>query len=101
MSENPLEILEQVRSRLDDWNIHPEKISLASQSENIVYRVKADDGKHFAFRVHRPGYHTLQELNSEHAWTAALGAHGFSLPTALPAKSGEYYVPVEVNGGTR
>ena len=99
--DDPTAILEQVRGSLAAWEIAPVDIKLASQSENIVYQVVAGDGAKFALRVHRPGYHSLAELNAEHEWTAALDQAGFIVPTARPMRDGDYYLPVEVNGAPR
>ena len=54
--------------------------TFVSSSENIVYRIDARDGHRYALRVHRPGYHTLAELESENAWTRALSAAGVETP---------------------
>jgi Ser/Thr protein kinase RdoA (MazF antagonist) len=98
--DDPVAILEQVKGVLDHWSLEPVEIDVASQSENIVYKVTTLEGN-FALRIHRPGYHTLEELNAEHEWTGALSQAGFLLPTTRPATTGEFYIPVEVNGGTR
>ena len=99
--DDPDKILIEVRGCLDAWDIRPRDISLASLSENVVYRVIDESGNNWALRIHRPGYHTLAELESEHEWTAALGAAGFILPDALATTGGDYYVPVTVSGGIR
>lgn len=98
--DDPVVILEQVRGCLDNWVVTVHDITLVSQSENIVYRVTTNAETRYAFRIHRPGYHTFEELVSEHEWTNALTRAGFSLPNAIPTTSGGFYVPVEVNGGT-
>ena len=69
--DDPVAILEQVKGALDHWSLEPVEIDVASQSENIVYKVTTLEGN-FALRIHRPGYHTLEELNAEHEWTGAL-----------------------------
>lgn len=98
--DDPIAILEQVKAALEQWSLEPTNIEVASQSENIVYKVKTPEG-YFAFRIHRPGYHTLKELHAEHEWTGALTEAGFLLPTTRPATSGELYIPVMVNGSIR
>jgi len=99
--DDPVVILDQVKTCLDSWAIDVGDITLASQSENIVYRVTTSTGAQYAFRIHRPGYHSFEELVSEHEWTDALIKAGFPLPNAIPTVDGEFYVPVKVNGGTR
>ena len=99
--DDPLLILDQVVGCLDKWALSVADISLASQSENIVYRLTTTQGAKYALRVHRPGYHTFAELVSEHEWTNALIDTGFPLPNAIPTIDGELYVPVNVDGGVR
>ena len=99
--DDPVVILDQVKGCLDNWAVDVRNISLISQSQNIVYRVTTKAGTHYAFRIHRPGYHTFQELLSEHEWTNALTKAGFSVPRIIPTTNEEFYLPIEVNGGTR
>ncbi|MEM8821777.1 MAG: aminoglycoside phosphotransferase, partial [Pseudomonadota bacterium] len=58
------------------WGLSPEtKVSLLTVSENATFR--ADDPARPApviLRVHRPGYHTRAEIESELAWIEALRA---------------------------
>ena len=98
--DDPIQILGQVRDALIHWGLDPTNIAVASQSENIVYKITTTEGA-FAYRIHRPGYHTLDELIAEREWTKALSKAGFLLPETRPTQSGEYYLPVTVNGGIR
>jgi len=98
---DPAVILDQVKGSLNNWGVVVRDITLASKSENIVYQVTTVTGTRYAFRIHRPGYHTFQELLSEHRWTNALAKAGFLVPNIMPTKIGEFYLPIEVNGGTR
>jgi Ser/Thr protein kinase RdoA (MazF antagonist) len=98
---DPAVILDQVKGSLNNWGVVVRDITLASQSENIVYQVTTVTGTRYAFRIHRPGYHTFQELLSEHRWTNALAKAGFLVPNIMPTTIGEFYLPIEVNGGTR
>lgn len=99
--DDPLLILDQVVGCLDQWALSVADISLASQSENIVYRITTKEGGNYALRIHRPGYHTFAELVSEHEWTNALIDTGFPLPNAIPTIDGELYVPADVGGVDR
>ena len=45
---------------------------LINVSENQIFRIDCSDGRHFALRLARPGYHAADELNSEIAWLHAL-----------------------------
>jgi len=98
--DDPTQILGQVRDALILWGLAPTSIAVASQSENIVYKITTSEGT-FAYRIHRPGYHTLDELIAENEWTKALSDAGFLLPATRPTQTGEYYLPVTVNGGSR
>ena len=99
--DNPVVILDQVKSSLNSWALAVSDISFASQSDNIVFQVTADTGTRYAFRIHRPDSHTFQELISEHEWTNALTMAGFSIPGIIPTTDGDFYLPLEVNGGSR
>lgn len=48
-------------------------VRLVNVSENRTYRIdEPPGGRTFALRVHRPGYHTALEIESELAWIDAL-----------------------------
>jgi Ser/Thr protein kinase RdoA (MazF antagonist) len=78
--------------------------TLINVSENWTYRV--DDpatGFRGALRLHRPGYHDADEIESELVWAEALRDDGIvETPSALRAREGERVVSVEdVPSGTR
>ncbi|MYE12854.1 MAG: phosphotransferase [Gammaproteobacteria bacterium] len=82
------------RNALLHWGLEGAPIALHSQSENTVFRVRAGEGAGFALRVHRPGYHDLGELESEHAWTSDLAAMGVAVPNAVDTMDGKAYATV-------
>lgn len=47
-------------------------LSLIHVSENKTFRIDSVDGRRFALRLARPGYHTAPEFTSEVAWIEAL-----------------------------
>jgi Ser/Thr protein kinase RdoA (MazF antagonist) len=49
-------------------------LRLVNVSENKTYCITCEDGRRFALRVNRPGYHTPAEIESEMAWLEALHA---------------------------
>jgi Ser/Thr protein kinase RdoA (MazF antagonist) len=49
-------------------------------------------------RLHRPGYHALQALQSERVWTRALAAAGVAVPSPVAARDGREYVEVSMSG---
>jgi Ser/Thr protein kinase RdoA (MazF antagonist) len=99
--DDPKQILAQITPSVKAWDIVPIDIKLASHSENIVYKFTCANGDVYALRIHRPGYHSLQELNAEQMWTEALANAGIDVPVAIPAITGQYFVPVPCNGGMR
>ncbi|SOD91892.1 phosphotransferase enzyme family protein [Caenispirillum bisanense] len=51
-------------------------VRLLTVSENATFRADPADGAPVILRVHRPGYHTRAEIESELAWIGALRAAG-------------------------
>lgn len=76
------------------WDVEVKSINLHLQSENTVFKVDGVDGNTYALRVHRKGYHDLDELNSEHVWTASLSNAGLLVPEAVVTRSGDAYTSV-------
>lgn len=79
---------------LDEWDLEVTELKLVSASENTVFRVTTEGERAYALRVHRPGYHTLAELNSELQWTAALNGSGVRTPKPLLTRKGRGYATV-------
>ena len=66
--------------------------TLCNVSENHTYRVD-DEDRAYALRVHRPGYRTPRQIESELQWIDALREDGaIETPTAVPATTGERVV---------
>ncbi len=70
------------------WGFDPARVSLAARRENIVYRAEGSDSA-YALRLHRPGYRSQAELDSELHWMAALEAGGMAVPRPLPLPDGQ------------
>ncbi len=85
---------------LDEWDIPVAQLELISISENSVFRIDTDTGETYVLRIHRPGYHTLTELNSEQQWTAALKRAGIGVPLPRLTRDGRGYATVPVPGST-
>ncbi len=60
-------------------------VSLLNLSENATYKVQAADGRRWAMRIHRDGYHSKTAIASELAWLIDLRATGV-VTTAAPVK---------------
>jgi Ser/Thr protein kinase RdoA (MazF antagonist) len=65
-------------------------VSLINLSENATYRIEAADGRCWAMRVHRDGYHSRTAIASELAWLTALRQAGVVItPVPVKGKDGE------------
>ncbi|MPZ33647.1 MAG: phosphotransferase [Rhodospirillales bacterium] len=79
--------------------IEPDGLELVSLAENVTYRVvDRRDGVAYALRLHRPWYHTLDELVSERAWVRALAEAGIAVQAPVRAREGQEYAAVTVPG---
>ena len=85
------------RDALSWFPIRAGEPRLVAVSENVTFRVTDQiDGQAYVLRLHRPGYHSLEALDSERIWTAALAEAGLPVPRARQAIDGRYYVPATV-----
>jgi len=84
---------------LSDWALAPDDIEIVSRSENTVFRLGLPDGRQFALRIHRPGYHTLPELESELLWTQALNEAEISVPVGVRTLGGPGYATTPTPDG--
>jgi Ser/Thr protein kinase RdoA (MazF antagonist) len=76
------------------------RLALLCQSENATF-VLEDQGRRYALRLHRTGYHQRADIESELAWLAALHEAGFDVPQAVPGIDGALVqtIPAEEEGG--
>lgn len=85
------------RAALASFPVDPGELTLVSLAENVTFKVvDRRDGAAYVFRLHRPGYHTLDELVSERDWIRALAGAGVDVPVAVCARDGRDYVPVAI-----
>jgi Ser/Thr protein kinase RdoA (MazF antagonist) len=91
---NERALADLAKTAIKEWDLDVESINLHLQSENTVFKVEGADGNTYALRIHRKGYHDLDELNSEHAWTSCLSEAGLLVPEAVATKNGEAYATV-------
>ena len=91
-----------VTRALSAWPFDVVGVDLLSVSENLVFRVERAMGGPVVARLHRSGYNSLIELESEHAWVDSLNKGGI-LATARPieASDGRSHVAVDVSDGDR
>ena len=83
------------RRALDAFPLAPTGLELVSLAENATFRVATDAGD-FVLRLHRPGYHTRAELESERMWIRALLDAGVGVPQPLRTRTGDEFVEVAI-----
>lgn len=93
-------LLEVAEQAVKAWDFRVSQIEHIATSENTVFRVETETGKTYTLRIHRPGYHTLAELNAEQQWTAALNQAGIGVPKPVMTQDGRGYATVHVPKST-
>ena len=64
-------------------------VRLVNLSENATYAVDCADGRRYALRIHRDGYHSQEAIASELAWAVALRRSGVvTTPDPVPGRDG-------------
>ncbi|WP_373504138.1 phosphotransferase enzyme family protein [Aestuariivirga sp.] len=65
-------------------------VTMVNLSENATYKVEAPDGRRWALRIHRDGYHSRTAIASELAWLIDLRQTGVvATPAPVKGKDGE------------
>ncbi len=102
-SEDAVALRRCAEDALGYWDLDLTNLRFVVAGENAVFRVSGRDGREFAVRVHRQGYHSLAELESENEWTTALNAAGINTPRPVVTRMGSAYatVPFGSAGKTR
>jgi len=93
-----------VEGLLGRWGLSSESaVSLLTVSENATFRVvDPATGGIRVVRVHRPGYHTVEEIESELAWIEALRADAVvTTPAPLALEGGGHIASFEDAGEIR
>ncbi|MCO6418947.1 phosphotransferase [Siccirubricoccus sp. KC 17139] len=89
--------LPAARQALAAFGVMPAELRFVRLSENATFlAVDARDGAKLVLRLHRPTYHALEELRSEHLWTRALVQAGVATPEPLATLAGEAFAQVEI-----
>jgi Ser/Thr protein kinase RdoA (MazF antagonist) len=82
---------------LKSFPVDVEGVELIAHSENVTFRVSVRGGNtDYVLRLHRPGYNSIEELNSERAWTKALKKAGVPVPASLLTHHRDYFELVDV-----
>ncbi len=65
-------------------------VQMCNLSENATYRIEAPDGRRWALRIHRDGYHSRTAIASELAWLMDLRqTRVVATPVPLKGRDGE------------
>ncbi|MQA34414.1 phosphotransferase enzyme family protein [Modestobacter roseus] len=84
-----------VRYGLDEVDLHFVKFR-----ENWVFRAECG-GESFALRLHRPGLHSVVEIQSELSYLEALQQRGFPVPEPVQTRDGQLICAIDAgDGGT-
>ncbi|MGR0162201.1 phosphotransferase enzyme family protein [Paenarthrobacter nitroguajacolicus] len=75
-------------------------IELVKYRENYVFRLTADSGDSYAIRLHRVGYRTDAEINTELAYLHALAEYGLSVSQPVASLRGDFMCVVTAEDGT-
>jgi Ser/Thr protein kinase RdoA (MazF antagonist) len=85
------------RTALAAFPIDADGLELVALAENVTWRVTdRRDGTPYVLKLHRPWYHTLDELISERVWIRALADAGVAVPVPLRTCDGEEFTSVVV-----
>jgi Ser/Thr protein kinase RdoA (MazF antagonist) len=90
------DFLPAAQAALEQFPVANPTLELVALSENVTFRVSSDDGEMLVLRLHRPGYNSLSELESERAWGEALRAAGIRVQRPLLSRRGQHFVRVAV-----
>lgn len=91
--------LDAAREAVEQFPVDAAHIEPVMHSENVTFRVTdRSGGARYVLRLHRPGYNTLQELESERIWVRALQATGVPVPGALETRGGNHFTPIDIPG---
>lgn len=99
-----LEVMQALaRAALERWDLPVTGIAPIKVRENAVFRVDLVGGGRAVLRVHRDGYHSDSELESEFAWLRALETGGIEVPRVIASRLGREFEIVSCPGveGTR
>ena len=82
---------------LERFPVEAENVELIAHSENVTFRVSVrGSDTDYVLKLHRPGYNSIEELNSERIWTSALKEAGLSVPVSLMTLKGRHFELVDI-----
>ena len=84
---------------LESFPVEAENVELIAHSENVTFRVSVrGSDADLVLRLHRPGYNSIKELNSERIWTRALKEAGISVQDSLLTPQGQHFELIDIPG---
>ncbi len=95
-SQTQARYLAAAREAIGSFPVTVKSLDLINVSENITWRVTDAGGARYVLRLHRPGYHTQEELNAERLWIRALDESGIGVPQGIRTVSGAEYATVQI-----
>jgi Ser/Thr protein kinase RdoA (MazF antagonist) len=91
--------LDAARKAVEQFPVEAAHIEPVMHSENVTFRVTDRDGSRpYVLRLHRPGYNSLAELESERVWVRALKETGLAVPNSLETRRGGHFTRVDIPG---
>ncbi|NND61080.1 MAG: phosphotransferase [Gammaproteobacteria bacterium] len=82
---------------IEEFPLAANNIELVAHSENVTFRVTSPDSNtDYVLRLHRPGYNSIEELNSEREWTQALNDAGIAAPESVLTRRGDYFALIDI-----
>ncbi|MCP4389781.1 MAG: phosphotransferase, partial [Gammaproteobacteria bacterium] len=82
---------------LESFPVDAEKIELIVLSENVTFRISVQGSDtDYVLRLHRPGYNSIEELDSERIWVEALNDVGISVQDSLLTCQGQHFALVDI-----
>ena len=102
MKDTPQSLLEDVKNNLPLLYYVDEdyKVSLLKYSENIIYKVEFGKSSPVVFRIHRPGYHDIEELEGEIRWMDEIHKDTqVRLPVVYRGRDGGFLQKMRTSGG--
>ena len=82
---------------LEHFPVEVDKVEFINHSENVTFRVSVcGSDNDYVLRLHRPGYNSIEELNSERIWTRALKKAGLAVPVSLLSREGRHFELVDI-----
>tara|TARA_Y100001934_G_scaffold283537_1_gene404119 strand:- start:6236 stop:7294 length:1059 start_codon:yes stop_codon:yes gene_type:complete len=79
---------------MNHWGINDSKPELIKFRENAIFKVFFNNSSPAVIRIHRSGYHSNIELQSELSWMRSVVEIGIKAPQVIPAINGQDIIPI-------